>query len=150
MPAYDAVPVPEYLEMAAPRIFDVYLGSGCTYKCKFCVTSTFWERDFRSKSPHIALAELRHLHDTYGITKFNFLHDNFANKRRYLEGFITYFAEHNPGFQWGCAVRPDNVRLDDLKRMREAGCFSVFCRNRRGVREDSEGDAQDAVDETVV
>ena len=26
MPAYDAVPVPEYLEMAAPRIFDVYLG----------------------------------------------------------------------------------------------------------------------------
>ena len=127
MPAYDAVPVPEYLEMAAPRIFDVYLGSGCTYKCKFCVTSTFWDRDFRSKSPHIALAELRHLHDTYGITKFNFLHDNFANKRRYLEEFITYFAEHNPGFQWGCAVRPDNVRLDDLKRMRAAGCFTVFC-----------------------
>ena len=127
MPAYDAVPVPEYLEMAAPRIFDVYLGSGCTYKCKFCVTSTFWDRDFRSKSPHIALAELRHLHDTYGITKFNFLHDNFANRRRYLEEFITYFAEHNPGFQWGCAVRPDNVRLDDLKRMRDAGCFTVFC-----------------------
>ena len=41
--------------MAAPRIFDVYLGSGCTYKCKFCVTSTFWERDFRSKSPQAAL-----------------------------------------------------------------------------------------------
>ena len=127
MPAYDAVPVSEYLEMAAPRIFDVYLGSGCTYKCKFCVTSTFWDRDFRSKSPHIALEELRHLYDTYGISKFNFLHDNFANKRRYLEEFITYFAEHNRGFQWGCAVRPDNVRLEDLKRMRDAGCFSVFC-----------------------
>jgi hypothetical protein len=127
MPAYDAVPVPEYLEMAAPRIFDVYLGSGCTYKCKFCVTSTFWERDFRSKSPHIALAELQHLNANYGITQFNFLHDNFANRRAYLDEFITYFTEHNPGFEWGCAVRPDNVRLDDLKRMRDAGCFSVFC-----------------------
>ena len=127
MPAYDAVPVPDYLEMASPRIFDVYLGSGCTYKCKFCVTSTFWERDFRSKSPHIALEELRHLYHNYGISKFNFLHDNFANKRGYLDEFIAYFAEHNPGFQWGCAVRPDNVRLDDLKRMRDAGCFSVFC-----------------------
>jgi hypothetical protein len=127
MPAYDAVPVPEYLEMATPRIFDVYLGSGCTYKCKFCVTSTFWERDFRSKSPARALTELQYLHDAFGITRFNFLHDNFANKRGYLDEFITYFAEHNPGFQWGCAVRPDNVRLDDLKRMRDAGCFSVFC-----------------------
>ncbi len=127
MPAYDAVAVPEYLQMAAPRIFDVYLGSGCTYKCKFCVTSTFWERDFRSKGPQLALAELQHLHDTYGITQFNFLHDNFANRRGYLDEFITYFAEHNPGFQWGCAVRPDNVRFDDLKRMRDAGCFSVFC-----------------------
>jgi Radical SAM superfamily/B12 binding domain len=127
MPAYDAVPVLEYLEMAAPRIFDVYLGSGCTYKCKFCVTSTFWERDFRSKSPHIALAELQHLNANYGITQFNFLHDNFANRRAYLDEFITYFTEHNPGFEWGCAVRPDNVRLDDLKRMRDAGCFSVFC-----------------------
>jgi radical SAM family protein len=127
MPAYDAVPVPEYLEMAAPRIFDVYLGSGCTYKCKFCVTSTFWDREFRSKSPHIALKELQHLHSAYGITVFNFLHDNFANRRRYLDEFITYFTEHNPGFKWGCAVRPDNVRLDDLRRMRDAGCFSVFC-----------------------
>jgi hypothetical protein len=127
MPAYDAVPVPEYLEMAAPRIFDVYLGSGCTYKCKFCVTSTFWERDFRTKSPHIALAELQHLNANYGITHFNLLHDNFANRRAYVDEFITYFAEHNPGFEWGCAVRPDNVRLDDLRRMRDAGCFSVFC-----------------------
>ncbi len=72
-------------------------------------------------------AELRHLYDNYGLSKFNFLHDNFANKRGYLDEFIAYFAEHNPGFQWGCAVRPDNVRLDDLKRMRDAGCFSVFC-----------------------
>jgi hypothetical protein len=127
MPAYDAVPVGEYLAMAAPRIFDVYLGSGCTYKCKFCVTSTFWDREFRSKSPHIALKELQHLHSAYGITVFNFLHDNFANRRRYLDEFITYFTEHNPGFKWGCAVRPDNVRLDDLRRMRIAGCFSVFC-----------------------
>ena len=127
MPAYDAVPVTEYLEMAAPRIFDVYLGSGCTYKCKFCVTSTFWERDFRSKRPQAALDELRYLHGNYGISQFNFLHDNFANRRAYLDEFITYFAEHNPGFQWGCAVRPDNVRFDDLKRMRDAGCFSVFC-----------------------
>ena len=71
--------------------------------------------------------ELRYLHAEYGITRFNFLHDNFANKRRYLDEFITYFTEHNPGFEWGCAVRPDNVRLDDLRRMRDAGCFSVFC-----------------------
>ena len=68
----------------------------------------------------------------------------------YLDEFITYFTEHNPGFQWGCAVRPDNVRLDDLKRMRDAGCFSVFCGTDAGSEKILQGDAQDAVDEAIV
>jgi radical SAM superfamily enzyme YgiQ (UPF0313 family) len=127
MPAYDALPIDEYLELSSPRIFDMHIGSGCTYSCKFCMTSTFWNRDFRVKSPEVVLRELDSLHERYGITRVNFLHDNFANKRVYLEGFIDYFTEHNTRYEWGCAVRPDNVTESLLRRMREAGCFSVFC-----------------------
>lgn len=127
MPAYDLVAVTEYLKLASPRIFDVCLGSGCTYACKFCVTSAFWERTFRSKSPEVVLRELDYLHERYGITQVNFLHDNFANRKRYLDDFVDYFLRHNTRYEWGCAVRPDNVTRDQLARMKQAGCFNLFC-----------------------
>lgn len=134
MPAYDLLPVPEYLDLASPRIFDIYLGSGCTYACKFCVTAEFWERDFRSKSPDLVLRELDFLHARFGITQVNFLHDNFANRKRYLDDFIDHFLAHNSRYVWGCAVRPDNVTRDQLARMRRAGCFNVFCGTDTGSR----------------
>ncbi|MFF1594967.1 B12-binding domain-containing radical SAM protein [Streptomyces sp. NPDC058286] len=127
MPAYDAVPMGDYIRLSTPHIFDVHIGSGCTYSCKFCMTSTFWDRDFRIKDPAVILDELRFLHRTYGVTQFNFLHDNFANKRTYLDEFVSYFAEHNDMFEWGCAVRPDNVNPSLLRRMADAGCFNIFC-----------------------
>ena len=127
MPAYDAVPMGDYIRLSTPHIFDVHIGSGCTYSCKFCMTSTFWDRDFRIKDPAVILDELRFLHRTYGVTQFNFLHDNFANKRQYLDEFVAYFAEHNDTFEWGCAVRPDNVNPSLLRRMADAGCFNIFC-----------------------
>ncbi len=127
MPAYDAVPMGDYIRLSTPHIFDVHIGSGCTYSCKFCMTSTFWDRDFRIKDPAVILGELRFLHRTYGVTQFNFLHDNFANKRTYLDEFVSYFSEHNDMFEWGCAVRPDNVNPSLLRRMADAGCFNIFC-----------------------
>ncbi|MEU6543050.1 radical SAM protein [Streptomyces sp. NPDC046859] len=127
MPAYDAVPMGDYIRLSTPHIFDVHIGSGCTYSCKFCMTSTFWDRDFRIKDPAVILDELRFLHRAYGVTQFNFLHDNFANKRTYLDEFVSYFAEHNDTFEWGCAVRPDNVNPSLLRRMADAGCFNIFC-----------------------
>ncbi|ROR91139.1 radical SAM superfamily enzyme YgiQ (UPF0313 family) [Nocardioides aurantiacus] len=127
MPAYGLVPMHDYIVQSTPHIFDVHIGSGCTYSCKFCMTSTFWDRDFRIKDPAVILEELRFLKRTYGVTQFNFLHDNFGNNRRYLDEFLTYFAEHNDSFEWGCAIRPDNVNPELLRRMREAGCFNIFC-----------------------
>ncbi|MEQ1565493.1 MAG: radical SAM protein [Myxococcota bacterium] len=125
--AYDLVDLPTYLELASPRIFDLYVGTGCTYACSFCTIAPFWERKFRAKSPAAIFAELTELNQKYGITRVNFLHDNFSNKRDYLDGFLDYFEEHNTQFEWACAVRPDNLPLDVTKRMRRAGCFSMFC-----------------------
>ncbi len=104
-PDYDLLPVADYLDVASPRIFDLYVGTGCTYACSFCTTAPFWDRTFRVKSPSRILSELTHLHQRYGITRVNFLHDNFANKKAYLDGFLDYFTAHNTQFEWACAVR---------------------------------------------
>jgi radical SAM superfamily enzyme YgiQ (UPF0313 family) len=131
MPAYDLLPMESYIELSTPRIFDLYVGSGCTYQCKFCVTAAFWDRNFRSKSAATIFAEMSYLHDRFGITTFNLLHDNFANYRSYVERFTQEFQELNASrdepFHWGCAVRPDNVNMALLEKMRAAGCNMIFC-----------------------
>lgn len=126
-PCYDLVDVPAYLTIASPRVFDLHVGSGCTYKCSFCTTAPFWKHTFSARSPEAVLAEMERLHDRFGIAEFNLIHDNFANDRRYIEAFANYFSEHNVAFSWGCAVRPDNVPLDLMKRLRAAGCRFLFC-----------------------
>ncbi|MFG1282915.1 MULTISPECIES: B12-binding domain-containing radical SAM protein [Xanthobacter] len=126
-PAYDLVDVPAYLAIASPRIFDLHVGSGCTYKCSFCTTAPFWKHVFSARSPGTILAEMERLSQAYGISDFNIIHDNFVNDRRYIDAFVAYFAENNTRFSWGCAVRPDNVPLDLMKRMRTAGCRFLFC-----------------------
>lgn len=57
----------------------------------------------------------------------NFIHDNFANDKAYLNRLIDNFTSQNAPFEWACAVRPDNVDRELLARMKKAGCFLVFC-----------------------
>jgi radical SAM superfamily enzyme YgiQ (UPF0313 family) len=124
---YDLLPVNEYLDISSPRLFDYYLGSGCTFSCSFCTTAPFWGKRFRAKSPARVLAELRELKERFGVTVVNFLHDNFANSRAYFDEFMNYFIANNDGFAWGCAIRSDALSVVDLTRMRQAGCQMVFC-----------------------
>jgi radical SAM superfamily enzyme YgiQ (UPF0313 family) len=125
-PAYDLLDVESYLAIASPRIFDLHVGSGCTYKCSFCTTAPFWSNTFSARSPASILSEMEYLDTKYGITEFNLIHDNFANNKSYINDFLDYFIRHNRNYSWGCAVRPDNAPLDMMKRMKSAGCKFLF------------------------
>jgi Radical SAM superfamily/B12 binding domain len=133
-PAYHLVPLESYVAMASPRIFDVYVGTGCTFACKFCTTAPFWNRTFRAKSPERILSELDWLHDRLGINKFNLLHDNLANDRKYLLELVDYFESANKRYEWGCAVRPDSLSREHLYRLRAAGCSMMFCGTDSGSK----------------
>ena len=151
MPAYDAVPVPEYLEMAAPRIFDVYLGIGMHVQMQVLRHLDVLGAGFPFEEPTyringITVSARRRM----ALPKFNFLHDNFANRRRYLERVHHLFRRAQPRLRVGLrgSARQRQARRPEA----DARCrlFQRLLRNRRGLGEDSEGDAQDAVDETVV
>jgi hypothetical protein len=48
---------------------------GCPYRCLYC--HSILGKAFRTRTPASVLAELRHLHDQYGITDFQIIDDNF-------------------------------------------------------------------------
>jgi len=84
MPAYELIDVNKYY--ALNNKMTLYIGSGCPYNCSFCTTSIMWERTYRTKSPKRIISEIVYLKEKYGVTNFDFIHDNItANQKRVNE-----------------------------------------------------------------
>jgi len=118
--SYDHYPVAEL----GLTILRVEAGRGCPFECTFCSTASFFGRRYRLKSAERLCADLRRLHDAYGVSHFALTHDLFTvNKRKVLE-FCE--AVEPLGYTWSCSARMDCVDDRLLERMSEAGCRSIY------------------------
>ena len=77
----------QYLQKYGPPLpVSLSFGRGCLYKCSFCTVRRFESlqagKNHRQRSVENVIAEIRYLHDEYGITEFNFEDDNFIIKNR--------------------------------------------------------------------
>lgn len=104
----DALPFPAYhlLDMDRLRVlcandhmsqlhgmyFPLLTSRSCPNQCTYCNMFLAHGRKWRSRSPENVLAEVRHLTETYGVTQFAIMDDNFTfNKdraKRILTGLI--------------------------------------------------------------
>ena len=86
----DALPFPDYALVDLERFSNQFLTftskiskphanvmttRGCPYKCAYC--HNILGKKFRARSPENVLAEIRHVHDTHGITDFQIIDDIF-------------------------------------------------------------------------
>lgn len=97
------------------------VGRGCPYSCTFCCTSFFWRRVYRLKSPERIVAEIRYLHDTYGITSFMFSHDAFTINKKLVEQVCDKILESGLKITWRCSARLDCITEDLILKMQQAG-----------------------------
>jgi len=126
MPDYSLVDLEAYGQGKAFTP-DIEIGRGCPFHCTFCSTSLMWEKDFRVKSPARILEEMESLHQAYGFTAFNFIHDNFTTSRKFVAEFCELMEEKNArGFQWTVSSRTDCIDVPRLERMRAAGLRGLF------------------------
>ncbi len=135
IPDLDALPMIDYsaLEPLAERqtpgvrsLFPVDAGRGCPFACTYCSTKTFWGRNYRLKSPERIVAELKYIHDKFGVTGFNFEHDMFTmNREKVLQ---TCKLLKNIGFpiRWRCSARMDCLDEDLVDTMTDAGMRVLF------------------------
>lgn len=86
----DALPFPDYSLINLERFSNQFLTftskiskphanimttRGCPYHCAYC--HDILGKKFRARSPENVLAEIRHIHDTYGVTDFQVIDDIF-------------------------------------------------------------------------
>ncbi|MFC4531994.1 B12-binding domain-containing radical SAM protein [Sphaerisporangium dianthi] len=121
-PAYDLYPFDKIRVGLAP----VEAGRGCPYGCTFCSTNVYFNRRHRIKSPERLVTEMRFLHQAYGFSRFDLVHDMLTVDRRWVRRFCEVLRDGGDGFSWGCSARTDRVDDALLSEMAEAGCMGVF------------------------
>jgi radical SAM superfamily enzyme YgiQ (UPF0313 family) len=123
---------------------------GCPYNCKFCRSSL--SKKFLFHSPAYLLEQVKILNSNFGYTDF-FIRDAgyFDDDLRCAE-FCKGLGRIK-GIIWKCNARVDNMRLDKLKTMKEAGCtlisYGVESGNDEVLKEINKGINRKTIIDTV-
>lgn len=126
----DALPYPAYdlypMDMLDVSLIPIEAGRGCPFECTFCSTNLFFSRRYRIKSPERLVAEMQYLHDAYGYSKFDLVHDMITVDERWVHKFSRTLIDGGYSFKWGCSARVDCVDEELLQEMAKAGCIGIF------------------------
>ncbi len=99
---------------------------GCPARCTFCANYVTG-RAYRFRSAASVVAEMRALHDQYGVMHFPFWDDAFTALRPRQNALCdAILAEPSlKNATWTCITPGNMVKPFDLERMRKAGCVAV-------------------------
>lgn len=134
----DRLPVPDYSAVNLGRyqrflnygynrrpMGILFTSRGCPFHCTYC--HEVFGKGFRARSARQVHAEISYLHDTYGISDFAIVDDNFTVRRRRVEEFTRLMIEQGPkvNLYFPNGVRADSLDVALLEKMRQAGMIYV-------------------------
>jgi radical SAM superfamily enzyme YgiQ (UPF0313 family) len=119
-PAYDLVRVQGHPKAPLEVL------RGCPYRCSYCSTSRYWQRQVRRKSVARVLEELRLLSERHGAGGISFVDDTFTLDRAWTLELCAALAQAGSEIRWLCSTRIDAVDDDLLAAMAAAGCAGIF------------------------
>lgn len=79
---------------------------GCKFNCSYCPIPAVNQRTWRHKSPKRLAAEIKHIHENFGIREFFGTDDNFFNDRQTVLELMTELANtQTNGVRLGKRIR---------------------------------------------
>lgn len=126
-PSRHLLPNRLYKTLDSSRMTCIIAMRGCAAKCIYCAVEKVAGRRLRRRSPSNVAKEIESCFYNYGIRFIAFLDDTFTFDKTWVHKFCDEFMR--TGFykdiKWSCLTRVDNVDLDLLKHMKQAGCVRV-------------------------
>lgn len=98
---------------------------GCTGKCTFCDRRIFGS-NLRAHSAPYVMALIKDLYHNHGVRDIQFEDDNFMLFKKRLFEVCDMIRAERLDLTWSCQARVDMVRLETLKKMKEAGCWMIL------------------------
>lgn len=133
----DSIPFPdrevirqeEYLRiqehvMGKPMI-RLITSRGCYHRCTFC-DKTIGGEKYRLRTSVNIMEELNLLIDIYKIKNFFFCDDLFMGSKNRLKELCNEMINRNLALNWKANARIDDIDIETLKLVSEAGCNQLF------------------------
>lgn len=123
----DGVPLPAYhrLDTSAYDAFGLVSSRGCPYACRFCSVAPIWDRRTTYRSHENIIAEIRLLHDTYGVKTVLFQDEFFYSSEAKIMDFCDRLVQSGLPVRWKCYGRVNLVTERAMRRMAETGCLQL-------------------------
>jgi anaerobic magnesium-protoporphyrin IX monomethyl ester cyclase len=132
----DCLPLPDYSLIDLDRFSNQFLTftskiskphanimttRGCPYRCAYC--HNILGKIFRARSPKSVVSEIRHIHDTFGITDFQIIDDIFNLDIARAKSICDLIVRTgmNLTFSFPNAIRGDRVDEELIDAMAAAG-----------------------------
>lgn len=123
-PAYHLFPMDKY-RIFGKKIMPIITSRGCPFQCSFCVTSRMVGRKFRARSPESVVNELEWLKSEHEADAFCFYDDALTLDKNRIIKICNMIKERKIGVPWDCQTRVDQISLEVLRGMADAGCQLV-------------------------
>ena len=95
---------------------------GCVSRCTFCHR---WDKGYRVIPVERIMAQIRLLRERYDVGFIMFSDENFGSDQRHTAEFLRRIREFDVLWNVG-GVRARSMNPELLRRMKDAGCVSVF------------------------
>jgi len=127
LPSYHLVDFDYYFPAAGsyrnlPAI-NMLMTRGCPGKCNFCNSAS---TTLRSRSPESMVAQIKFLHENYGIRQVQFYDDTFTATKAICLRFCELMEQANLDVTWVAYVRGDCFSDHVAAAMKRAGCHQVL------------------------
>jgi len=99
---------------------------GCPYNCAFCEIRKLWGPKVRAFSPLRVVEEIDHLVNKYGSKGIYFVGDNFTIQKRRTAEICKLIKNYKLDIEWVCDTRVDLISRELLKKMKGAGCRTIW------------------------
>ncbi|MBE0598203.1 MAG: cobalamin B12-binding domain-containing protein [Desulfuromonadales bacterium] len=97
---------------------------GCPNACIFCDRSVFGT-SCHGYSADYVVRQMVELHRRYGIREFSFEDDTFITFKGRLQEICDRLIRLRLGLSWTCLGRVNHVTPENLRLMRQAGCWQI-------------------------
>lgn len=121
----DTLPFPDYESFGIDKMrrYSILTSRGCAFRCTYCFRST---KVWRPRSPENIIEELKSAIEKYKIEEFVIVDDAFNVLPARVERLCDLLIQGGIKLPWSCSgIRADKVTDPLVKRMREAGCYSI-------------------------
>lgn len=98
---------------------------GCPFNCAFCEVK-LWGQTCRAFSPSRVVEEIDYLVTNYGTKGIYFINDNFTIRKKETAEICALIRKNKLDIEWVCDTRVDLISRELLKKMKAAGCKTIW------------------------